>query len=163
MLETNTLSAQKTEAQIIAYKDNTIPYEEDLEDALLGLADTQTKFQLANNEHCPPYVLDALSNTTRLPLVKILATNSAANFYTLLKLAAHKDLSVRMSVAENTSLPVACMYQLARDESVDVRYALAENYYILEPVLELLSQDENPYVACRAQKTLGRLRSLNTD
>jgi hypothetical protein len=45
---------------------------------------------------------------------------------------------------------------LAHDPDVDVRYCLAENNNMPSPVLSELTRDENPYVASRAQDTLGR-------
>ncbi len=39
---------------------------------------------------------------------------------------------------------------------LDVRYSIAENHNAPPAVLQLLTQDENPYVGCRAASTLKR-------
>ncbi|MFX9688500.1 hypothetical protein ABTO93_20100, partial [Acinetobacter baumannii] len=39
----------------------------------------------------------------------------------------------------------------------DVRFAIAENHNADEEVLRMLTEDENPYVAHRAVKTLQRI------
>jgi hypothetical protein len=58
------------------------------------------------------------------------------------QLAWHPVADVRASVAENAP---------------HVRYQLAENHKLNVAVLNLLSNDEHPYVACRARRTLDRL------
>ena len=40
---------------------------------------------------------------------------------------------------------------------MDVRYGVAENPHMPENILFALTQDENPYVRCRALKTLNML------
>ncbi len=57
----------------------------------------------------------------------------------------------------NPSGPEVFLQHLALDQSSDVRYALAENAAIPVEVLKVLSRDENPYVAHRADLTLNRL------
>jgi hypothetical protein len=49
------------------------------------------------------------------------------------------------------------VWRLARDESPDVRLRLAESYTVPIAVLRVLSEDENPYVAHRAHRTMRRL------
>jgi len=49
--------------------------------------------------------------------------------------------------------------QLAVDDNPDVRMLLAENSRLPHFVLEILSKDENPYVARRACQTLNRIAS----
>ena len=43
------------------------------------------------------------------------------------------------------------------DEDPDVRYQLAENHQLAIEVLRLLCQDDNPYVSCRAARTVERI------
>jgi hypothetical protein len=61
----------------------------------------------------------------------------------------------------NTGLDV--MLELAVDVNADVRLAVAENHNISRDVLILLLDDENPYVADRARKTLARISIQDTD
>ncbi|CAN5149422.1 hypothetical protein BH11CYA1_BH11CYA1_28510 [soil metagenome] len=49
------------------------------------------------------------------------------------------------------------LWALAKDPHCDVRMALAENHNIDSDILALLADDENPYVAWRARKTIKRL------
>jgi len=49
------------------------------------------------------------------------------------------------------------LWALANDLCCDVRFALAENHNIDSDILATLAEDENPYVAWRARKTLKRL------
>jgi len=48
---------------------------------------------------------------------------------------------------------------LTKDEHPDVRYRLAENSNLPDSILVELSEDENPFVAARAQETLQKLKS----
>ncbi|MDP3510869.1 MAG: hypothetical protein Q8T09_23075 [Candidatus Melainabacteria bacterium] len=75
---------------------------------------------------------------------------------TLSQMAADKHPEVRTAVADNPAAPVSTLMALAHDPDVDVRYCLAENNNLPSPVLSELTRDENPYVASRAQDTLGR-------
>ena len=74
----------------------------------------------------------------------------------LSQMAADKHPEVRTAVADNPASPVGTLMALAHDPDVDVRYSLAENNNMPSPVLSELTRDENPYVATRAQDTLGR-------
>ncbi len=48
---------------------------------------------------------------------------------------------------------------LVKDESIDVRMSLAECYHLGVSVLEMLLDDENPYVCDRAHTTMQRLNA----
>jgi hypothetical protein len=72
-------------------------------------------------------------------------------------LVFHEDPDVRVAVAENPNTPLEALLVLLKDDHVDVRYMLAENHNLESELLEKLVDDENPYVACRARKTLERL------
>ncbi|CAN5152771.1 hypothetical protein BH11CYA1_BH11CYA1_16850 [soil metagenome] len=74
----------------------------------------------------------------------------------LSQMASDKHPDVRTAVADNPSSPEGILMALAHDPDVDVRYSLAENHNMPSPVLTELTRDENPYVATRAQDTLGR-------
>jgi hypothetical protein len=73
------------------------------------------------------------------------------------QLAQHHDPSVREAVADNINTPIDTLWMLAADESADVRYAMAENHNVPIAILSYLTDDANPYVACRARRTLERL------
>ncbi len=64
-----------------------------------------------------------------------------------------------MSVAEEGNASNDILWLLVEDPNPDVRFCLAENYHIDADILRKLSEDDNPYVAHRAQKTLMRLQS----
>lgn len=64
-----------------------------------------------------------------------------------------------LSVAEEANASDDILWLLVEDPNPDVRFCLAENYSIDAAMLELLREDENPYVAHRAQQTLTRLQS----
>ena len=46
---------------------------------------------------------------------------------------------------------------LLADSNADVRYRLAESYHLPKALLEMLADDQNPFVAARACKTLKRI------
>ncbi len=50
------------------------------------------------------------------------------------------------------------IFALTHDSSPDVRYSIAENYSSPIEALDLLTEDENPYVAYRASMTLLRIK-----
>ncbi len=71
----------------------------------------------------------------------------------------HYETQTRMDIGDHVNTPLEALLLLTEDENADVRFALAENHNIHENVLRLLSQDSNPYVAHRAQKTLARMEA----
>ncbi len=64
-----------------------------------------------------------------------------------------------LSVAEDATASDDILWLLVEDPNPDVRFCLAENYNIDAAMLKALSEDDNPYVAHRAQKTLMRMQS----
>lgn len=73
------------------------------------------------------------------------------------ELARHNDPAVREAVADNINTPIDTLWMLAADPSADVRYAIAENHNVPLAILSYLTDDDNPYVSCRARATLERL------
>lgn len=72
----------------------------------------------------------------------------------LYRLATDSHPDVRVSVGENRRAPQHLMERLSSDQDVDVRHALAENAHTPRSILHKLVQDENPFVSCRAIKTI---------
>lgn len=89
--------------------------------------------------------------------VRNISRNAATTAEILCQLAASLDQELKMAVADDLSTPEELLLLLAEDESADLRYAIAENHNIGRKVLSKLLDDPNPYVAHRAQTTLGRL------
>ena len=78
--------------------------------------------------------------------------------YMLEWLISHPSSEVRIAVSENSAgLPSDILHLLLQDDSVDVRYAMAENHNMPVEILELLCDDDNPYVSCRAARTKERM------
>ncbi len=115
------------------------------------------RWLLAINPNTPPPVLDHLSKYDQAHLLERIAENPRTHVTTLVKLSSHPEPQVRASCAENTNISIKTVWRLARDSSADVRLRLAESYTIPLAVLRVLSEDENPYVAYRAQRTMRRL------
>lgn len=76
----------------------------------------------------------------------------------LADLAGESRSEVRMAVADNVHTPCAVKAALANDNDVDIRFALAENHSTPLEVLNILQDDQNPYVAGRAKTTLEHLQ-----
>ncbi len=72
-------------------------------------------------------------------------------------LVSHPNTKIRRAVLDNPTLPPDSHHILAKDIDPDIRYALAENHNVSVDLLTELSNDQNPYVANRAQRTLSRL------
>jgi hypothetical protein len=75
----------------------------------------------------------------------------------LAELAMSSFSEVREAVTEHRLCPVSIQLMLAEDECPDVRFALAENHNMPFVVLEKLSNDENPFVSMRAERTMRRV------
>jgi hypothetical protein len=119
---------------------------------------TLAKQRLASNPGTKPEVLDKLATRADAPpIVERVAENSTTDPSTLQKLAQHEEASVRAAVGDNQNTPNEVIEELACDHSLDVRYTLAENPATPRDVLEKLAEDENPYIANRAQQTLGKV------
>ncbi|HEY9756794.1 MAG TPA: HEAT repeat domain-containing protein [Oculatellaceae cyanobacterium] len=66
---------------------------------------------------------------------------------------------IQIAVADHPDTTSDVLFQLAHDTNPDVRFAIAENHKADIEILQLLSQDDNPFVAARARKTLRRLQN----
>jgi hypothetical protein len=75
----------------------------------------------------------------------------------LKRLSSDPGIEVRLAVAENPNTQPEVLSILAEDHAVDVRFGVAENPHMPEDILLKLAQDENPYIRCRALKTVQML------
>jgi hypothetical protein len=92
------------------------------------------------------------------PKVRLaLSENPGACKAILRILASDENEDVRIGVAENPNVPKSVLARIVRDRSLDVRYALASNAQMPSWVLNILVDDDNPYIACRAETTLRRV------
>ena len=76
-------------------------------------------------------------------------------------LALDSEPEVRLAVSENKCTTPYALGLLVKDDHVDVRYGVAENHQMPDEILLFLAMDENPYVRCRALKTLERLSNAS--
>ena len=72
------------------------------------------------------------------------------------------DSKLRLELTEINNLTTTTYIMLACDPNPDVRYSLASNANIPVFVLQRLSEDENVYVSCRAQRTIRRIAEEET-
>jgi hypothetical protein len=98
-----------------------------------------------------------LLGNTSIPCLTRIAENSSVPASMLEQLAMHNNPCIREAVADNINTPIDSLWLLSLDECCDIRYAMAENHNLPLAILDSLSQDNNPYVAHRAQRTLDRL------
>lgn len=109
---------------------------------------------VAVSPESPAAVLEHMIDLVDDKIRERIAENPQTPWQALAKLAFSEDPKVRVAVAENENTPPEITYMLASDPHVDVRYAMAENSRTAIQILNFLSQDENCYVASRAQRTL---------
>ncbi|MBX9670258.1 MAG: hypothetical protein K2X93_21840 [Candidatus Obscuribacterales bacterium] len=112
---------------------------------------------VAGNPNTPLSVLSRLANDECEIIRRSVAENPKTPKEMLQSLAKDASSEVRLAVAENPHTPSDILVVLAADSAVDVRYGVAENPHMPEGILLKLSKDENPYVRCRALKTLQML------
>lgn len=120
------------------------------------------RYIVAGNPNTPKEVLAKLASDVLENVRRRVADNPRTPVGALMQLAHDPSIDVRLSVAENPNTPPAVLEQLAADDCVDVRYGVAENPHIPEEFLRTLAEDSNPYVACRAQKTLNMISVLES-
>lgn len=104
-------------------------------------------------------ILDALSTHESPRIRRRVAENESTPEWILKRLAADNDPEVRLAAGTNRAAPLEIVLSLVRDPDPTVRHGLAEDPYISMGVLTRLAQDENPYISCRAQKTLASFYS----
>ena len=119
----------------------------------------QTRRMIACNPDTPPPVLEHLARESSVEVLERVAENPHTPTDTLARLAWDSSPSVRSSVAENENTPVESFWLLAFDDCIDVRYMVAESAHVPEEILKRLIEDENPYVALRAQTTVEKIKS----
>lgn len=112
---------------------------------------------IAANPSTPPHVLQQLSTEDDPNLLEQIAENPATPSMTLAFLAGHESAKVRVAVTHNPKIPSDIVYALTNDNDADVRYAMASNPLLPLPLIREICDDENPYVAARAQQTFSRL------
>ncbi len=114
---------------------------------------------MASSPYATTALLDELSSSSDERIRARVAEHRNTSLRALLKLVQDISAEVRLSIAYNPKANRTLLLQLAEDTDADVRYSLAENALIPSEILQILSRDENPYVAGRAARTLDRLRS----
>lgn len=87
-----------------------------------------------------------------------IAANNLTPVATLAILSKSSNLEIKLAVAENRSTSLCTLLEMARDNDADLRFTMAENANLPIAVLTLLSEDENPYISCRAERTLCLIR-----
>jgi len=118
------------------------------------------RYIVAGNPNTPREVLAKLSTDVLETVRRRVADNPRTPVTSLTQLAHDPSVDVRLSVAENPNTPPNILEQLAADDDVDVRYGVAENPHIPMEFLRRLAEDSNPYVACRAEKTLNMIATM---
>jgi len=99
-------------------------------EALAKSTSSYVRSKVAENEHTPPLVLDALM---------------------------HDCTAVRAALAHNPKA-IERVWSLVQDENPKVRMMLAANPNLPDHVYQVLQNDANKYVARRARRTLGQVR-----
>jgi hypothetical protein len=113
---------------------------------------------LASNPSCPREVLEHFAAcNSKAEVLERIAGNPNVSVETLRRLAECDHAQVRSAVAENLNADTNTVRKLMQDGSTDVRFVLAENPNLPEAILSELANDENPYVAYRAQITRARV------
>jgi hypothetical protein len=114
---------------------------------------------IATSSKTTPDVLEALSRTASPLILELIAGNANCAPSLLKKLAKHPSAQVRLAASENSYTSLETLWQLVNDEDADVRFGMAENHRMPELILKALCEDGNPYVACRASKTIERVEA----
>ncbi|HEY9871599.1 MAG TPA: hypothetical protein V6D08_20750 [Candidatus Obscuribacterales bacterium] len=114
----------------------------------------------AGDESADTEVLMSLSTHPDLRIRQRVAENPKAPTQALDLLCADPSVEVRCALASNAHISRHVAVRLVNDGDATVRYACAENNLLDEELLLELAEDENPYVAHRAMKTL-RNKALN--
>ncbi|HEY9792465.1 MAG TPA: HEAT repeat domain-containing protein [Candidatus Obscuribacterales bacterium] len=105
--------------------------------------------------------LALLANSENSRIRMRVAENPRATRRILEKLAVDTDPDVRLAVATNRSSPRYLIEQLALDKDATIRHGIAEDPLTPLTLLQQLCHDGNPYVSCRAKKTLTGLGNVD--
>ena len=111
-------------------------------------------YLLAGNPQTNGRVLNELAKSEDLKVRKRVAENPSSCLATLYRLLFDSEADVRLSLSYNQYVPEFFIEHLVYDPDDDVRFALAENSRLTQELLTILVNDENPYVASRASKSL---------
>ena len=114
----------------------------------------QVRRVVAGNPNTPKQVLARLAVDDSAAIRRAVAENPRTPVDILKTMVTDSDYEVRLAVAENSNTPADSLTLLASDKSADVRYGVAESPHMPEQILIDLAHDENPYIRCRALKTL---------
>lgn len=112
------------------------------------------RYITAGNETVSIAVLKQLATDESEAVRRRVAENPRTPDHILIDLATDSACEVRLTVAEHGSTPLSVLEMLALDACADVRFGIAENARTPWHILRILTYDDNPFVACRARKTL---------
>jgi hypothetical protein len=102
--------------------------------------------------------LRLLSYYSRPSVRRRVAEHWNVPFDVLNRLARDVHPEVRIAVGLNSRTPDSILQALITDHNPDVRYMLASSASTPYWALDCLSNDPCPYVQCRANRTLSRLK-----
>ncbi len=128
-----------------------------VEIAVADLVAMRAMWLIAVHPGSPGAMLQLISEQCTEGFVERVAENPGTWPSTLRELASHSSPRVRAAVVQNKNTPSDVLFGLACDESADVRYAMADGVQGDLQLLQHLIEDENPYVAARAKRSLSRL------
>jgi len=109
---------------------------------------------IAANQLIALVLLEKMATATSHKTLEFMAANKATPEKMLRHLSSHNSCDVRQAVAENSATPLAVLLDMAHQPDADLRFSMAENPNLPDQVLELLCEDDNPYVSCKARESL---------
>jgi len=112
----------------------------------------------AANPSLSPERLRLLSYFNRPSVRRRVAEHWNVPFDVLYRLAHDVNPEVRMAVGLNSRTPDSILKVLIIDPNPDVRYMMASSASTPYWALDILANDSCPFVQCRADRTLTRLR-----
>lgn len=118
-------------------------------------------YVMASNPYTPKTVLAKLSHAEQEDIRRQVASNIQTPSRVLEELSRDSNWEVRLSVGLNPITPLSIICRLCQDEDISVRLGMADCVDTQEDILEILHNDTNPYVACKAEETL-RIKRFHT-
>ncbi|MEZ4489735.1 MAG: hypothetical protein R3F51_19275 [Cyanobacteriota/Melainabacteria group bacterium] len=112
---------------------------------------------IAADPKTPPAVLELFLISSDTGIIEKAAGNPSLPSDALTELSQHYDPAVKEAVIDNPCTPKEVLMALTSDPDADIRYYLAESHIVDEDVILVLCDDENPYVAARANQTWCRV------